>query len=339
MKILFVIPPADAEAAQFVHSLKNALHGAEVTITDAKLGTLLFEARKYDLVHFFIRPGGKSSQFVRKPGEKARSVQTVLSRPTAKADINKLLFADSIIVLSEGTKKLIERQVDSSRICVIRPCVDLPDPTQLAPSSVVRERFNVGERMLVIVLNDMQNQKEFDSFLYIAREYNRRDVFRFLLPVYYETKAAESWRAKLQYSIGMEKLESVTILKGDQEDHSLIDASDMALLVTRREEDPQSLELPLRGVEALLRGKPVLCFVQSSLSEVIAEFKPNWVTSNTEDFVRESRDIQKEQTRLDEISTELARFARTQFSPSAVAAAHQEIYNRLLMRSPVRSEL
>src|SRR5207249_5133637 len=132
----------------------------------------------------------------------------------------------------------------------------------------------------------------------------------------------------------MEKLNAVSILKGEEDLHSLIDGSDLTVSITRnRDIKDGCLEFPLRAVEALLRGKPLLCFVQSPISEIVRQFKSNWVTKNTEDFVRESRDIQKEEKRLEEISTELARFARSQFDPSVVASAYEEIYNRLLRKS------
>lgn len=328
------MPPADPEAAEFVAALKNALPGRDITVIDAKLTTLLFEVRKYDLVHFFIRPDGKSSQLAKKFSGKIQAVQTLLDRPSKPADLQKLLFGETVVVFSNATKQLLESNTPGSKARVIPPCVHLPDVTQLAAGSEIRERYQVGDRVLVVALNDLLNQKEFDSFLYIAREYNRRDVFRFLIPVYEKTKAADSWRAKLQYSIDMEKLDAVTILKGGEDLHSLIDASDWTVSITRnREGEDGTLEFPLRGLEALLRGKPLLCFAQSPISEIVRQFKSNWVTKNTEDFIRESRDIQKEEKRLEEISTELARFARSQFDPAVVAAAYEDIYNRLMPKS------
>jgi len=334
-KIIFVVPPADPEAAEFASALKAAMADRDVTISDAKLSTLLFEIRKYDLAHFFVRADGKSLQLAKFSG-KIRVVQTLLDRPAKAAEAQKLLFGESVAVFSNATMEFLQNQKPGFNATVIPPCVHLPDVTKLASGSEIRERYHVGDRMLVVALNDAQNRKEFDSFLYIAREYNRRDVFRLLIPVYEKNKAAESWRAKLQYSIEMEKLDAVSILKGGEDLHSLIDASDWVVSIIRnRDEKAGSLEFPLRAVEALLRGKPLLCFQESPISEVVRQFKSNWVTKNTEDFVRESRDIQKEEKRLEEISTELARFARSKFDPAVVAAAYKEIYNRLLPNSAV----
>jgi glycosyltransferase involved in cell wall biosynthesis len=326
MKILFAVSPEDSEAAVFVHSLHDALTDCNITITQPGLRTLLFEARKYDVVHFFVHPEN-SSQFVKKFAGKVRSVQTFLSRPESNSHFDKLLFGERIIVFSQGSKRLIESRVSGTAVEVIPPCLQLPDPTQLTPPSVVREKYNATDRTLVVSLNDMSNQKEFDAFLYIAREYNRRDTFRFLIPLYDRRKGADSWREKLQYSLGMEKLDSVSILTDESDIHSLIDAADLAVLIDRHA--TAATEFPPRAVEALLRGRPLICFAQSPISEIVREFQSKWVASNTEDFVRESRDIQKEEARMEEISTELARFARSRFDPQVVGRAYQLIYESL----------
>lgn len=333
-KILFVVPPADQETREFVQALKEALHDWNITITESKITTLLFEARRYDLVHFFFLPDAKSSQFLNKLSG-GSTLQTILGRPKETGHQKKTAFSQNVVVFSQFTKEAIERTTPGLSVTVVPPCVQLPDATQLTPTSHVRELFQVGERMMVVALNDMRNQKEFDAFLYIAREYNRREVFRFLIPVYEKDKSAESWREKLQYSIDMEKLESTTILRGDDL-HSLIDAADVGLYVSRSPEE--GLEFPARVLEALLRGKPVLSFAESPVSDVIREFNKKWVTNNTEDFVRESRDLKKDEAKLEEISTELARFARSRFEPSSVAAAYKDIYNRLLSKTTVRQK-
>src|SRR5438046_515943 len=122
-KILFVVPPADPEAAEFVVSLKKALHGRDITVTDSKLTTLLFEVRKYDLAHFFVRPDSKSLQVAKKFRGKVRAIQTLLDRPEKPGEFQKILFAESIVVFSNATKQLLEGHTPGFNIRMIPPCV------------------------------------------------------------------------------------------------------------------------------------------------------------------------------------------------------------------------
>jgi hypothetical protein len=331
-KILFVVPAENQQARQFASSLKHAMPHRNIAITDAGITGLLFELRKHDLVHFFLPAAGRSAPWLRKIGAKAKTVHTLLSQPSSAAQYKDALIGDAIVVFSESARAAIEQNAPGKRVTVAPPCIHLPDATTLSPASTVRQKAGVAERMLVITLNEMTDRNEFDSLLYIAREFNRREVFRFLIPQYKTTKNTLLWRDRLRNTIETEKLTSATLMQEPADFHSLLDAADIALYFDRN--DNNDFEFPLTVIEALLRGKPVICFDKPPINEYLRNFNENWIARNTEDFVREARDLQKREASLEEISTELARYARSHFEPASVAARYHELYNRLLIKQP-----
>jgi glycosyltransferase involved in cell wall biosynthesis len=207
---------------------------------------------------------------------------------------------------------------------VVLPCARIPSIDQLKPPSTVRQAYDVQDRLLVVALNDFSDQKHFTTFLYTAREYQRRGGFRFLIPVYRKDKETIRWRDRLKQIVEQEKLTSTTLLQEGEDIHSLIDSADFTIFADR---NPRGFGFPLLVSEALHAGKPVLCFQPGSVSEFVSGFNRNWVCHENEDFSRISKDLAKQAPHLEQISTELARFSRAHLSAQAVLAKYRQLYN------------
>lgn len=332
-KILFVYDPEIDPSAVLAHNLRKALAGWDITVSGAKLTTLLFETRKYNVVHLFMPAGAKASKFVHKLKGKTKIIHTLVSSPQ-EDDYKNLIAVDCFVVFSDSDRKKIREVLPGTMVELIPPTVELPDINILQPSSEIRQQFDVGERVLALALNDISNKQQFDFFLYIAREYNRHDEFRLLIPRFQIDEQTLEWRKKLQDQINMERLKSTTLIDVDVDLHSLIDCTDIALNL-QKQHNP-FFDFPLSMIEAMLIGKPVLCFDVPPYNESLKAFRKNWACKNIEEFVRESKDIRHELRNLEQLSTELARYSRTIFSVDRVGSLHRSMYTKVLNEQDVK---
>jgi glycosyltransferase involved in cell wall biosynthesis len=257
-----------------------------------------------------------------------RVVQTLLTEPKTPEQYREIVFGDQCIVFSVPQKQEIEKILPYIPVRAIPPCVSLPDTNLLQPATQIREKYEVEDRLLAVVLNDVCSKQHFDSFLYVVREFHRRGEFRLLIPHFKNDKQTMLWRSRLEESIQQERLHSTTILSDNAELMSLIDTSDLTLYL-EKEPDP-SFEFSLIVLEAITLGKPVIGFNVPQLKEILGEVQPRWICNNVEDIVRESRDLRKELAGLEQLSTELARYGRKKFGVDSVAELHRELYEHMM---------
>jgi len=326
-KILFVRPAGVSEAGTVIQSLATALSDWEIQISDAGLTTVLFELKKYDIAHFFM-PASRSSsiRFARK-GPKTKIIQTFTSGAEDPVEYKNLVFGDCVVTFSDSDKKAIQTQNPGVPVETILPCPQATAPL-MQSAAEMREKYDVADRLLVVSLNDFSDQSHFSAFLYTAREYQRREGFRFLLPLYNKDKESLRWRDSLKAIVEQEKLTRTTFVDDSIDLHSLIDSADFCLHICR--ERKGNFEFPLIVSEALCAGKPVICFNTPPLNEFIASFKMEWIAHVNEDYSRISRDLLKLSSQLEQISTDLARFARSQLSVESVSARYKQLYKSLL---------
>ncbi len=326
-RILYICDPEIEASRILADHLHNALNGWNISISEAKLSTLLFESRKYNVVHLFLPlTSSKALQFVRRLSGKAKLIQTAIAVPETLERYDHLL--DRLILFCESDRQRIQEISPHLQIDVIYPTVSLPDVNHLQHSSEVKKKFEIGERLLAVALNDVSNKQHFDSFLYVVREFNRRGEFRLIVPRFKTDPETLKWRKELQKQIENEGLRSTTLLQEDFDMHSLLDSADFAIHL-RKDRDIH-FDFPLFIVEAALSGKPVLSFNVRPYNEFIASFKKYWAFSTIEEMINEARDLHRNASNLEQLSTELARYARTNCSVDRVAQLYRVVYERVL---------
>jgi glycosyltransferase involved in cell wall biosynthesis len=326
--ILFVHDSKSASGKAFVQTLQKSIQGPAVSIEEAARTSLLFDFKKYNVIHFFLSASSKFTSVIRKAKGKTRTVQTLLSIPEKLEEYANLLNADHVIVFSEHEKAEAQKYANDIPVNCILPCLELPSITQRKPAAQVRSEFASEDQLLTVALGELTSQQTFTSLLYIIREYQRRGGFRVLLLLINQTKETKTWKERLLYSIDKEKLTATTVWNDSDDIFPLIDGADLFLYLARQQ-DP-GFSFPLTVLQALSLGKPFLCYNVPPVSDAIRGFQPAWICQNTEDVVRGSLDIKKEAVHLEQISTEVARYARNLISPERVALDHLEIYERLL---------
>ncbi len=326
--ILFVHDPKNEPGKAFVQTLQKTIRGPEITLKEAGMTTLFLDVKKYSLVHFFLSASSKFASLVKKTKGKSKTIQTILSIPEKPEDYPGLVFADHAIVFSNQEKAEMEKYMPGTSVDSILPCLELPPVSERKSTMQVRAELSPGNQMLIVAFGELTNQKDFTSLLYILREYQRRGVFRVLLLLINETAETKTWKERLTYSIDKEKLTAVSFLNESFDVFSLIDSSDLVLYLSRTRN--AHFSFPVKVLQALSLGKPLLCYNVLPVSEALRGFQPAWVCQNTEDVIRVSVDIQKQAAHLEQISTEVAQYARSRLSPESVSSQYQEIYNRLL---------
>ncbi|MCI0417114.1 glycosyltransferase [bacterium] len=324
-KILFVCPFSNTDAKTFVETLAQAIDW-DIKLSDSGLSALFLQLRKFDIVHFFLPATGKSHLGI--SGKGSNSFQTIFNLPQDSKAYRKSIFADRVVVFSQQESDAIRQQIPGTSVDVILPCVRSRPFANLEPANRIREKYDVMDRLLVVALNDFSDQQHFTAFLYTVREYNRRGGFRFVVPLYRQDKRSMLWRNRLAEAIQKEKLHSTILLDAPADIPSLMNAADFTLFMDKRPERP--FGFPMITAEALCTGKPVLCYNVPPVNEIVSAFRKDWIASVNEDFSRISRDLLKESPHLEQISTELARFARSKMSAEAVGENYKQLYNSRL---------
>ena len=326
--ILLVYPPKNEPCKIFAAALQDSLSGWKATAREAKMATFLLQSRKTDLLHFILPPDSTLLALARKVAAKKASVHTIVAVPPQDQSYTEVLCSRNVVVFTQREKAEVDRSVPGASVHVIAPCKGMPAHDSLQSAAHLREKYQVGDRLLAVALTDMTNRPAFDAFLYICREYNRRGGFRFLIPPYDRGKETSIWRGRLEQTIRQERLTAVTLMDAGADTHSLLLSADFAVHLQREPDYQFGFSFP--AIDFLLLGKPVICFNQPALNEVIHAFQPRWVANNIEDVVRASRDLRKDQSQLPQISVKLAQYAKEIFSPENVASRYQALYHHVL---------
>jgi hypothetical protein len=326
-KILYLYKQENAQARLLAETLRNTLKDRNIVLANLGLSALLFD-KKYDLLHLFLTTAEISASLVKKLRGKTNVLQTLLNPVEKPGQYKEILFGHRLTVFSEQEKAMLAKAAPDAVTEVIPPCFPAPLATALLPSSETRRKFEVGERFMVVAVGDLSSKPHFDAYMYAAREYQRKGVYRFLIPLLKKDKESRLWGDRLKYSVGVEQLSSTVILEDQTDVISLMDAADLVLYLNKKPE-LQFEFLPLI-IPALLLGKALFCYNVPPINEVVAPVRSRWVANATEDFVRESIDLQKQAVESEQISTELARAARQKFNPESVASRYDALYKSIL---------
>ena len=324
--ILFVVPFTHGEARTFVQTLSAGFQNWNTAVMDSSITTLLFEAKKFDIVHFFL-PASKAPHRLILKRWSSPVVQTFFTKADPITGYKNAIFSKNVVTFSEQEASKIRESFPGVKTDVILPCASMLGTSTMEASSEIRERYDAKDRLLVVALNDFDDHDHFSTFLYTTREYQRRGGFRFVIPLFKQEKQSLLWREHLQNAITQEKLSATVLLNQQVDIHSLLDASDIALHMDRR--TSSRFAFPLLAATALCAGKPVISYNESPVGEFVGRFQDAWVAKAYEDFSRISRDLSKRANELEQICTEIARFARPELAIEAVAGRYQDLYKSI----------
>ncbi len=126
----------------------------------------LLRPDRIPIYHFFFAPNPRTSAMARAVVrlKKRRSVQTVMSVPAAFTGLDRLLFADRVVALSEDTRARLEA-AGVGRVVHIPPAVDIPEAPPAFDAAEVSRRIGAEPgRPLVVFPGDYEFSRAAETF-------------------------------------------------------------------------------------------------------------------------------------------------------------------------------
>jgi phosphatidylinositol alpha-1,6-mannosyltransferase len=223
------------------------------------------------LAHFFFAPNPRTSLAARlalrlRP---RRTVQTVCSTPASYARVDRLLFADRVVVLSSDTdRRLVEAGVDPKRLAVIPPGIEVPDCPSPGERRDARRRNGLPlDRPVIIYPGDYQFSRAADTFARaIPLLADVPATFVFACRIKQPASLVEEARIRsLLAASGA--LGRVRMLREVADVQDLLRACDLCVLPA--ESLYAKMDLPLVLLEAMALGVPVVVSSAPPLVEIL----------------------------------------------------------------------
>ncbi len=256
------------------HVREEALYGPAggyrlPLFNQAKVFFRLLKPDAMDCFHFFFAPNPKSSIMARwalKMRGFTRSIQTVCSAPATFEGVEKLLFADITVTVSEDTKTRLEAEGVPDVRC-IHPAVPITDLPEKASISAIRKSLGLPEdRLLALFAGDLDFSNAAETLFQALPEILRNPALHVVFCNRLKTERARGIREELENRIRDRGFsERVTFLSAQKDLNPLLQAVDLLLL------HPDTLyakmDLPLVLLEAMGYGKAVVISDLPSMQE------------------------------------------------------------------------
>lgn len=284
----------------------------------ARLGQWLVQ-EKMDILHAVGPKADLHAMLARKQAPGCAFVATVhgwLFRRDLKerlheaADRFALRRMDAVIALSSFYKTLLTRQV-GPRV------VHIPsgfDPTGIAPASHLPSGpFRVG------YLGRLSSEKNIDMLLSAASLMQNVDAFQFLI-------AGEGPdRAKLEARVAQDALAQVSFLGSVARD-DVLSRIDVLVLCSRIE------NLPYAILEAMAAGLPVVATRVGGIPDLVEEGTSGFLvcSNDTQALAAHLIALSRDREQAMDLGQRGRRLLDEKFSPSACAAGHRALYERLV---------
>jgi glycosyltransferase involved in cell wall biosynthesis len=294
----------------------------------------------HDLWHFVFAPNPASSSAARVArgarralGWKGKLVQTVASAPRHFQGMDRLLFGDIVVTLSQWTRaKLIGAGADATKLRVIPPCAIAPVAPSPEGVQRARERYGLGAAKVVLYPGDYEVSRGASTFAESLPALARAapDAL-FVFACRAKTSRAGEARAEIAARIEAAKLTDRVRDVGEIDDLPALMAAS-SVIAFPVDDLYGKVDLPLVLLEAMALGVPL----------VLARGGP-LETISTARFV-DSGDASALASELAELLTNdgeaRAHAARgrdyyfTHFTPPVVAAQYDDLYEELFTGTP-----
>jgi len=284
------------------------------------------------IYHFFFAPNRRTSQLVKlalRLKRRRRVVHTICSAPATYEGLDRLMFADQVVVLSEHTRRLVEAAT-SRPVALIPPSVPLGTPVSAERKARILAELGLPERPLVLYAGDYQ-------FSNAAAQCVRA------LPAMFEGNDAHfvfACRVKQERSRLVEarlREEVRTLGLGDRVSffNEVSDMEALAAAVTVQVQPADSLyakmDFPLVLLESMREGVPVVVSDYGPLPELLAGTDAGLIV-RTGAYAALAAAVQALVTDpvrrmfMGEIGRSVV---KARFSPRAMASSYETLYDSL----------
>ena len=237
---------------------------------NARVLARLLQPDRQDLYHFFFAPNPRTSGIARiATALKGRkTVQTVMSVPTSFDDVERLLFADRVVVLSRWTHaRLVVAGVDG--VVHIPPGIDPGEPVPEASHPAIRQAFGFPPDLPVVVFpGDYEFSRAADTLAGAIPEVlaDTDAVFVYACRMKRDESRGIEKRIRAQLA-SHEERGSVKFVGEIPNIGELLAVADLVVLPSAS--TYAKMDVPLVLLEALAAGTPVVVADVAPLNEVL----------------------------------------------------------------------
>jgi glycosyltransferase involved in cell wall biosynthesis len=237
----------------------------------ARVALRLLTGSRADLWHFFFAPNPKSSAVARLTSgvRRARTVQTVCSVPRDDVALDRVLFADRIVVLSSHTEQRFrDAGIAAERLARIPPAVPKLEPASAEERAATRRSFGLPvDAPVVVYPGDLEfgsgARLTLDAHAALPRESH------LVLACRAKTERARGHEQELKaraQELGL--TERVTFTGETRQIYGLLAAADVVALPS--EVAYAKMDYPLVLLEAMMLARPVIVCNGTPAAELAA---------------------------------------------------------------------
>ncbi len=283
--------------------------------------------------HFFFAPNRRTSQLVRLAlGVKRRRhvIHTVCSAPASYEGLDRLMFADRVVVLSEHTRRQVEAAT-SRPVSLIPPSVPVGEPIALERKAAARSALGLPEdRSLVLYAGDYQFSNAAAVCARALPAMLAGNDAHFVFACRVKQEKSRVVEAALKEEIRSQGLAGRVSFFNEVPDMEALAAA-ATLQVQPADSLYAKMDLPLVLLESLRERVPVVVSDYGPLPEVLGGRDAGLVvpTGNHEALAAAVRSLLADPQRRTAMGETGRQLVLERFSPQAMACACESLYDAL----------
>jgi glycosyltransferase involved in cell wall biosynthesis len=297
----------------------------------ARVLASLLTGRREDLWHFFFAPNPRSSSAARLAARvrSVRTVQTVCSAPLPQVDLERVLFADRVVVVSRHTEaRLLRAGIAPARVRRIPPAVAPLQPLSSTERADARERLGLPiDAPLLVYPGDLEVSKGAERSLRLHAALG--SDAQLVLACRAKTAHARDARIRLE-ALAKELGASARVrFIGETPDiHALLACSDVIVLPS--EDLYAKMDLPLVLIEAMLLERPVIVLDGTAAAELADEGAAHASAAEIDQLSAITAELLNDSGARAQLGARGRQAALARYRPETVAAQYESIYDELL---------
>lgn len=281
---------------------------------------------RVDLLHFFFAPNPRTSMIAAACAQMRRvpALQTVCSAPKRGVDLERVLFGERVVVLSEHTRaRFLRAGIAAERVVHIPPCVP---PLSCQPETLLADDQRGGP--VLLYPGDLEFSAGADRCLELLCDLPQRDAVLWIAARMKTPRAAQRQRDLSERAAAMGLDGRVRFLGEVGDMRSLLSSATCVLLPA--ETLYAKMDLPLVLLEAMQVARPVVVLEGTPAAELAKDGAALAVVDDRDvlsDVVATLLDDPAKRARIGAAGR--ARVARD-FGPEAMAQRYALLYDQLL---------
>lgn len=293
----------------------------------------LLTGERVDLWHFFFAPNPRSS-FAASWASKirrVRTVQTICSAPWHDVNLNTVLFADRLVVLSRFTEqKLLDAGVRPEKVRLIPPCAPLLTPLSETEKSQTKERFKLPlDRPLIVYPGDLEFSSGAEKAIFALADLPSNQTAHLALACRGKTALARQHESRLTALVAELGLAlSVTWIGETPEIVKLLGSADIVLLPA--ENLYAKMDLPLALIEAMAMKRPVVVTAGTPAQELAEGGAALAVEPSREATSEAVLTLLNDSRKRIELGERAGKAAIERYGAQSMASAYEKVYDELL---------